>query len=85
MNSTIGSNPCQLCGIERIVDKVWTDPGETPAGGSPIKHTSMVCPDKACQAKLEQRLAREQAQRDERARIKDELAQARMNKSVPAN
>lgn len=84
MITVIGTNPCPQCGKERIVDKVWTDTDETPMGASPIKHTSMVCPDQACQSKLEQKLARERAQRDERARTKDALSQSRMSKSMPA-
>lgn len=81
MNNQNSSNPCQRCGRERIIQKTWVEQIDTAAGTSTLKHTLTVCPDPACQSKVEDGLARDQAQRQERLRAKEEHTQSRLKKS----
>lgn len=43
------SNPCVLCGKERVVSKIW----EEKVGNSIIINTKSICPDRDCQRKLD--------------------------------
>lgn len=50
-------NVCIRCGKERIHSKTWTEVVETFYGKSEILHEENVCPDKECQAIVDEKFA----------------------------
>lgn len=50
------SNPCVICGRERVVSKTWTETIMMSYGESVITYTESVCPDSKCQKIFEERL-----------------------------
>ena len=50
-------NVCTRCGKPRIVSKKWTEKVTNKYGTSIIRHVETVCPDPACQAKVDKELA----------------------------
>ena len=83
MNSKIATNPCVRCGQERIVGKTWVEKIENTGGISKLTHTLMVCPDPACQAKLEKELNKQKEARISRAKLKEEQDLARKERATP--
>ena len=54
--TTYSANPCSRCGKERIEGKTWKEKIENYFGTSYITHTETVCPDKACQKIVEEKM-----------------------------
>ena len=76
----MGSNPCVLCGAERVVLRTWVEESEQGGRISRLTHTLMVCPDAVCQAKVDKELQRKEDARAERTRLRqanDSIKQAR--------
>lgn len=51
------TNPCTRCGKQRIDGKTWKEKIVSHFGTSFIVHTETVCPDKACQKIVEEKMA----------------------------
>ncbi len=57
--------PCIRCGRERDVAKTWKEQVTTLSTVSILTHTSMICPDPACQKIVEAGLDVQRKKRDE--------------------
>lgn len=55
------SNPCTTCGKQRVVVRTYRE----KVGGSVVVHTLTVCPDPACQEKINTQLAKEKRFRED--------------------
>lgn len=66
MQYKISSNPCTLCGKQRIVVKSY----QKYVSGSVVLFTKTACPDPECQKKVDKKLFQEDARRE---KIKNEL------------
>lgn len=81
--TTVYANPCTRCGKQRIDGKTWKEKIETHFGASYIIHTETVCPDKACQKIVEEKLAVER-KRIEDIKIEKEKKLKAAGKKVPS-
>ena len=59
------SNPCTRCGKDRVEGKTYKEEVSTFFGTSTIVHVDTVCPDKECQAIVEEKLAVQKQKSDE--------------------
>lgn len=66
------TNPCTRCGKERVVFKTWKEESETYFGSSTITHIEAACPDKECQAIVNQGLQLQKEKRDKVKRDREE-------------
>lgn len=87
LEKTTSSNPCVRCGTERVVLRTWVEESEQGGRVSRLTHTLMVCPDAACQAKVEKELQRKEDARAERVKSRqaDDLARQRNASERKAN
>jgi len=62
------SNPCIRCGKQRIVVKTWKE----YSGTSLITCTTMTCPDPACQAIVDRKLAAQKEKKEATERDREQ-------------
>jgi hypothetical protein len=53
---TMLTNVCPRCGKLRITSRKWTEVVTTMRGNSTIGYEDTICPDRACQRKVEEGL-----------------------------
>lgn len=56
--------PCIRCGQMRIVSKTWKETVTTLGMSSVLTHTTLICPDSACQKIVELEFAVQKEKRD---------------------
>ena len=71
-------NICIRCGKKRVVAKTWTETIKTSSGTSLLTHILSVCPDAACQKKVEQLLAKQKQLSLDKQRASEERSLARL-------
>jgi hypothetical protein len=74
VQNLISTNPCMICGKQRIVVKTY----KKYVSGSLTIITKTACPDPLCQKKVNKKLFREDAARE---RIKSELEKRHQERS----
>lgn len=67
------SNPCVICGRERIDGKSWMG----KMGASPITYTQTICPDPDCQKQVDKAVAERKAKTASLLKAKEEAKLAK--------
>ena len=75
------NNPCIECGKQRVDGKTW----KGKVGSSVITYTLTICPDPACQKKVDQAIADRKLKSDllSRERAQAKLAKEKLLATTP--